>query len=83
MKKIIIDCDTCTMILDSDEFTEDRVRPAIDAIADAVEELGLDGVEVVREYRTTGRRDDSSEYHVELESVLVGQVDALRAKILG
>ena len=50
MSTIIIDRDTCTMVLDSAELTADRVRPCVDAIADAVETAleadGLEGVEV-------------------------------------
>ena len=86
MSTIIIDRDTCTMVLDSAELTADRVRPCVDAIADAVETAleadGVEGVEVVREYRTTASRGDNSEYHSLLERVLVGGVDALRAEVL-
>ena len=84
---IIIDRDTVTMILDSAEHTADRSRAAIDAIADRVEcalvEAGIEDVEVVREYRTTGRRSTAEGLETLLERVLVGEVDALRAEILG
>lgn len=83
---IIIDRDTCTMILDAAELTADRVRPCVDAIADALkarfEERGIK-IEIVREYRTTGRRDDSSDYHADFERVLVGQCSELREEVLG
>lgn len=86
MTTIIIDRDTCTMVLDSAEHTADRVRPCVDAIADRVEralvEAGIEGVEVVREYRTTGRRSTAEGLETLLERVLVGEVDAIRADVL-
>lgn len=89
MTTIIIDRDTCTMILDSAELTSDRVRPCVDAIARRIEarleERGIEGVEVEREYRTTGRASEERADDVAalVEGVLVGEVDALRAEILG
>jgi len=84
---IIIDRDTCTMILDGEELTSDRVRPCVDAIASAVEDAlkaaGHEDVEVVREYRTTGRRSTAEGLEQLLESVLVGQCSTLRSEILG
>jgi len=86
MTTIIIDRDTVSMILDSAEHTADRTRPAVDAIADRVEcalvESGVSGVEVVREYRTTGRRSTAEGLEQLLERVLVGEVDAIRADVL-
>lgn len=85
--QIIIDADTCTMVLDSAELTADRTRPTVDAIADRVEcalvEAGIEGVEVVREYRTTGRRSTAEGLETLLERVLVGEVDDIRAEVLG
>lgn len=84
---IIIDRDTVTTVLDAEEHTRDASRAAIDEIAARVEaELarrGIDGVEVEREYRATGRRSDSIEYHTIMEAVLIGQVDEIRAAVLG
>ena len=84
---IIIDRDTVTMVLDSAEHTADRSRDAINAIARRVEaaldEAGIEGVEVVCEYRATGRRSTAEGLETILERVLVGEVDALRAEILG
>lgn len=84
---IIIDADTCTMVLDSAELTRDRLRPCVDAIARAVEAAlaadGVEGVSVEREYRATGRRSTAEGLETLLERVLVGGVDALRAEVLG
>lgn len=86
MTTIIIDRDTCTMILDGEELTADRTEPCVDAIADRVEcalvEAGIEGVEVVREYRTTGRRSTAEGLEQLLERVLVGEVDDIRAEVL-
>ena len=83
---IIIDRDTVTMVLDSAEHTADRSRDAINAIARrveaALEEAGIEGVEVVCEYRTTGRRSTAEGLEQLLERVLVGEVDDIRAEVL-
>ena len=87
IKTITIDPDTVTMVLTDAEHTPHRSRAAIDEIATRVEaELqaqGIKGVEVEREYRTTGRRDDASDFHREIEAVVVGQVGEIRAAVLG
>lgn len=84
---IIIDRDTCTMVLDSAELTADRVRDAVNAIARrveaAIEDAGIEGVEVVCEYRTTGRRSTAEGLETLLERVLVSEVDDIRAEVLG
>lgn len=83
---IIIDRDTCTMVLDSAELTSDRVRPCVDEIASrveaALEAAGETDVSVEREYRTTGRRSTAEGLETLLERVLVGDVDAIRAAVL-
>jgi len=82
---IIIDPDTVTMVLTDAEHTLEISRAAIDEIASRVEtelELrGIEGVDVVREYRTTGRFDDSSDFHTALEAVLVHQCDEIRIEL--
>lgn len=83
---IIIDRDTCSMVLDNEEMSElDRVKMCIDIISSAVEDaLGEDSdVIVVREYRTTGRRGTAEGYEQLLERVLVDNVDSLRARVFG
>lgn len=86
MTTIIIDRDTCTMVLDSAELTAARTRPCVDEIADRIEtalsEAGIEGVEVEREYRTTGRRSTAEGLETLIERVLVGDVDSIRAAIL-
>ena len=86
MTTLIIDRDTCSMILDASELTRERVRPCIDAIArrieKALEEAGVEGVEVEREYATTGRHSTADIDPRLIERVLVGDVDAIRAEVL-
>jgi len=82
---IIIDPDTVTMVLTDAEHTREISRAAIDEIASRVEtelELrGIEGVDVEREYRSSGRLDDSSEHHAVLDAVLVGQCDEIRIEL--
>ena len=82
---IIIDPDTVTVVLTDAEHTREFSRAAIDEIANRVEaelELrGIEGVDVEREYRTTGRHDDSSVFHAVFDAVLIYQVDEIRAAI--
>lgn len=83
---LIIDRDTCSMILDASELTRERVRPCIDAIArrieQALEEAGVEVVEVVREYQSTGLHSTADIDPRLIERVLVGDVDAIRAEVL-
>jgi hypothetical protein len=85
-RTIIIDRDTCTMVLSDAEFTADRVRLCVDAIAAAIETAleadGVENIEVVREYRTTGRRSTAEGLEQLLEKILVGQVDDIREAVL-
>lgn len=82
MKTIIIDLDTVAMVLDERErmdrlLCRDAIREIAYRIEDLCDERELD-VLVERDYRTTGRSDDSADFHAEIEAVLVGQVDDIR-----
>ncbi len=83
---LIVDMDTVTMVLTDDEHTIDASRAAIDEIATRVEEelarLGVDGVEVEREYHATGRRSTYDAPEI-WEAVCIGQVREIRAAVLG
>lgn len=85
-KTLVIDRDTCTMILDASELTRARVRPCIDAIArrieQALEEAGYTDVEVIRDYWLSARHSTADIDDRLIERVLVGDVDAIRAEVL-
>jgi hypothetical protein len=61
----------CAELLGVDKFSFEEIY-----------ESGKQGVEVVREYRTTGRRSTAEGLETLLERVLVGEVDAIRADVL-
>ncbi len=85
-KTMIVDMDAATMVLADDEHTIAASRAAIDEIATRVEEelarLGVDGVEVEREYDATGRRSTYDAPEI-WEAVCIGQVREIRAAVLG
>ena len=82
---IIIDPDTVTVVLTDTENSREISRAAIDEIAwrleSELDRLGIEGVEVEREYRTTGRHDDSSDFGTALAAVLIDQCDEIRTAL--
>ena len=87
MMRIIVDPDMAGTVLDATEHTRETRRSAIDEIASRLEDrlaaMGLEHIEVEREYRTTGRRDDSGDGVLStiLDEVLIEQVDDIRSAL--